>query len=397
MGKMRLEDVIAPLAPKEFIDRYLSREMLVVAATRRRFAHLLSWEELNGALNRIRVSGRRMRLYQDGKRLDPDLFLEEPEHEYGSQIKGAEFERLLAAGATLVLDKVDDLFLPIRELTEAFEEVFHVHTWVNLYAGWRTQNGFDLHFDGHDTMILQVHGRKHWKVYRPTRLHPFKDDVEAVERPAGAPVWEGVLEDGGVLYMPRGWWHVACPLDEPSLHLTIGLAHPTGAQMLEWFVTQLKALGEARMDVPHLKSPAEQSAWIAAMRENIVKLWSDDVVDRFMVFQDTLAVARPDVRLPINAARHIVLTPETRLRLASGRRLYFADAPGSEVSFIVQDKLWTCAAHLVPALARLSHLHGESIAELCAAVPSSAAHELKLLLSALAMRGVVSVEPGGAS
>jgi ribosomal protein L16 Arg81 hydroxylase len=390
---MRFSDVIAPVTVDEFIARHLGSEMLVIPGAPGRFAHLLPWEDLNDALNRIRVSGRRVRLHQDGKELDPDLYLAEPEHAYGSPIKGAEFERLLAAGATLVLGKVDELFQPIHALAEAFEKTFRIRTWVNLYAGWRTQNGLALHFDGHDTMILQVHGRKHWKIYRPTRLHPFKNDIEAAACPAGIPVWDGVLEDGGTLYIPRGWWHVACPLDEPSLHLTVGLAHPTGQDMLEWFVNQLKAIVEARMDVPHLKSSQEQHAWIAMMRDRIVDAWSDDVVARFMEFQDTLPLARPNVHLPGTAARHIVLAPETRLRLASGRRLSFDDTRGDDVSFLVQGKRWACAASLVPALARLNYLRGESIADLCAEVPSAAAPELKLLLSALAMRGVVSVEP----
>ena len=89
---------------------------------------------------------------------------------------------------------------------------------VNLYAGWRTQKGFNLHFDGHDTMILQVHGRKYWKVYRPTRLHPFADDIKMAYVLRTLRV-EGVLENGGMLYLPRGWC-VRPAADEPSLHLT---------------------------------------------------------------------------------------------------------------------------------------------------------------------------------
>jgi len=55
-----------------------------------------------------------------------------------------------------------------------------------MYAGWRTNNGFDLHFDDHDTMILQVFGRKRWQVFNPTRLHPFKKDAEEAVKPTEA-------------------------------------------------------------------------------------------------------------------------------------------------------------------------------------------------------------------
>lgn len=163
--------------------------------------------------------------------------------------------------------------------------------------------------------------------------------------------------------------------------------------MLEWFVSELKAFVETRMDVPHLNTPEVRHAWIAAVRDRILSAWTDDVLDRFMAGEDRLAIARPDVHLPDNAAGRIVLTPEARLRLAIGRKLQFADAGDETVTFLVADHRWTCAAELVPALARLNHLRGQSIAELCAAVREAVVPELKLFLGVLAMSAVLSVEP----
>jgi ribosomal protein L16 Arg81 hydroxylase len=393
---MRFKDVIAPLTTTEFVERYLGQRMLLVPSATGRFAHLLPWAELNAALNRIRITGSRMRLVKDGQMLPPALYLATSQNDHGSPLKSASFERLLADGATLILDAVDELFDPIRDLTESVEDIFRIRAKVNLYAGWRTQHGFDLHYDDHDTLILQVHGRKHWKVYEPTRLHPLnkEQDIETAHPPGGAPSWDGVLEDGGMLYMPRGWWHVACPLDEASLHLTVGLSHPTGVRMLTWFLNELKSTIEARMDVPHLQTAVEQQAWIAALRTHLLAAWDDTVLDRFMAFWDAKAVARPDVHLPGTAARNVTLTPETRLRLAQGRRLSFtvSDGDGS-ARFVIDGKPWVCATGLVPALGRLSHLRSCSIGELHAAVAPGLAPALALLLTAMVMGGAVSVQP----
>ena len=165
--------------------------------------------------------------------------------------------------------------------------------------------------------------------------------------------------------------------------------------MLAWFVNRLKATTETRMDVPHLKGPAEQRAWIAAMRERIVADWNDGVLDRFMSVWDSNAIARPDVHLPDTAAREIQLTPDTRLRLASGRRLTFTTAQRHDVnvSFRVNDKPWTCPAGFVPALGRLNHLYGESVRDLCAAVQAALVPALPLFLTALAIGGAICVEP----
>jgi ribosomal protein L16 Arg81 hydroxylase len=393
---MDLRDVLAPLEMEEFIERRLGCQMSLVRRAPGRFAHLLPWGALNQTLSQIRVTGDRLRLVQHGKALARKSYLDLADSNQGSPLKAAVFERCLADGATLVLNAVDELFPPIRELADEFEKIFRVRTQMNLYAGWRAQHGFDLHYDDHDTVILQVHGCKHWKVYEPTRMHPLaKDkDIESAPEPTTAPVWDGILEDGGMLYMPRGWWHVACPLDEPSLHLTVGLSHPTGTHLLAWLVNQLKATVEARMDVPHLKTADEQTAWLAALRAHLIDAWDSRMLDRFMTFWDGRAVARPDVHLPDTAARDVALTSDTRLRLAKGRRLSFssADASGT-VRFVVDGNPWTCAATLVPALERLHHIRYCAVREMRALIPSAAGPSLTLFLSAMVMGGLVSVQP----
>ncbi len=67
-------------------------------------------------------------------------------------------ERFLAGGATLSINKVDELFGEVQALAELVEELFRIQLGVYLYAGWRTDNGFDLHWDRHDTIILQISG-----------------------------------------------------------------------------------------------------------------------------------------------------------------------------------------------------------------------------------------------
>jgi hypothetical protein len=165
--------------------------------------------------------------------------------------------------------------------------------------------------------------------------------------------------------------------------------------MLAWLVHRLKATTETRMDVPHLKTPTEQRVWIDAMRARVLAEWNDDVLERFMRFWDEKAIARPNVHLPDTAARDMQLASDTRLRLASGRRLTFirAQGNGGNVSFLVNDKPWTCPAGFLPALERLNHLYGESVGNLSAAVQTAMVPALKLFLTALAMGGAISVEP----
>ena len=58
--------------------------------------------------------------------------------------KTEEFRARLADGATLIVDQVDELAARVGDLAADFEDVLRTLTSVNLYAGWRTQKGFDL-------------------------------------------------------------------------------------------------------------------------------------------------------------------------------------------------------------------------------------------------------------
>jgi ribosomal protein L16 Arg81 hydroxylase len=123
----------------------------------------------------------------------------------------------LTNGATLILNSCEEVSPPLRALCVHLQRLFHVGVIVNLYAGWRHDNGFDVHWDDQDTLILQVSGRKHWKVWEPTRLHPFKEDLVDTSpktKPETPPIWDAVLDcsvcrgDGGTLRIP--WTSRAC-------------------------------------------------------------------------------------------------------------------------------------------------------------------------------------------
>ena len=241
-----LAKLLEPLAEGEFLASVWGRDFCYVRGGAGKFAGLMPWARLNEILRRHRLDYPRLRLVRDGETLAASACLRYNAPRRGRQpiprLKPADLLAQLRRGATLVLDAVDELSAPAEELAAALEHQFRESVQINCYAGFRTTHGFDLHFDRHDVFILQVAGRKRWRVYGETRPHPVADDIEPAAKPAGPPLWEGVLEDGDVLYMPRGWWHVAEPLDEPTLHLTVGVHKRTGLDFMKWLTQRLRAL-----------------------------------------------------------------------------------------------------------------------------------------------------------
>lgn len=88
--------------------------------------------------------------------------------------------------------------------------------------------GFAPHFDDVDVYVLQVEGRKRWRVYAPLPGHalPRYSSRDFVDAEVGPCVLEAVLQPGDLLYLPRGTIHQAASLPEaPSLHLTLSADH----------------------------------------------------------------------------------------------------------------------------------------------------------------------------
>src|SRR5258708_3121010 len=142
------------------------------------------------------------------------------------------------------------------------------------------------HWDGHDVLILQVHGRKLWKVYPMTREHPIQGDPKD-EKPPEEPVWEGMLESGDLLYIPRGWWHVAVPVDEPTLHLTVGLHRPTGLDFVSWYAERLRSQAVVRENLPAIGTESDKAAHLERLREAWEQFWKPALRDEFCDYLDS--------------------------------------------------------------------------------------------------------------
>jgi ribosomal protein L16 Arg81 hydroxylase len=209
----------------------------------------------------------------------------------------------LQNGATLVVDAVDEIYEPLTTLATSLERELGEKIQVNLYAGWHTEPGFNIHWDGHDVIVLQLAGRKAWAIYGETRKHPLANDIVKDGAPPSEPIWQQTIADGDLLYIPRGFWHVAKPLDEPSLHLTIGIPNRTGIDLMTWFVDRLKGSEVMRKDLPRFKCRAERDAHLDEMFGLLRQELNAGLLDDFLADHDGKAVPRIRLNLPDVASK----------------------------------------------------------------------------------------------
>jgi ribosomal protein L16 Arg81 hydroxylase len=222
---------LAPVETSEFLADHWERQPLVVARDDpQRFRHILAPEDVQKLVCETRIRAPGFRLVKEGAQLPLAGYTEDIAWRPGSFSGTPVVERVaeeLARGATLVLQALH-LHWPAAALyCRGLEAALGCPVQANAYLTPATSRGFAVHHDTHDVFVLQVSGRKSWRVYEPVLELPLKQQRWSPRLgDPGPPTAAFTLEAGQTVYLPRGWPHEATTSEDESLHLTIGL-HPT--------------------------------------------------------------------------------------------------------------------------------------------------------------------------
>ncbi|MFJ8214484.1 JmjC domain-containing protein [Streptomyces sp. NPDC096033] len=301
-----LAGLLSPLAEPEFLRHRLGSEPVLIRGREGRFRGLFGWPQLNEALTAARTDASRIHLVRSADGV-PLASCAEPVPQLSPRGRPARLrpDRLyetLGAGATLVIDGIEELHAPLRTLATALEGTLGSLVQANVYANLGgAAPGFHTHWDDHDVFILQAEGAKHWDVHPPTDDHP----VGVLSTPAppadGAATWSGELTDGDVLYLPRGWWHTVKALEgRPSLHLTLGTRLPSAGDLLRRLLAHLaRHHGLVRQDLPRFATAEQAQDWYGRLREVLAEAVREPgLLERLAGQVDGGAPARPEFRLP---------------------------------------------------------------------------------------------------
>jgi len=330
-----LEDLLGGRSARAFLTEDVGKRSFVVETDDpSRFTHLMSLEILSELLESHRLSWPRLRLAKDGTALPEDALFDPHTSRLGwdiPKLNAAKLSHGMGDGGTLVFDSIDQAHPPIRALAAHLEQEVGEKIQVNLYAALSgKRHGFDVHWDPHDVLILQVEGEKTWEVRGPSMLHPTHEDRERNVEPSEEVVWAGSLRAGEVLYIPRGWWHQAWPTGEPTMHLTVSFPHRTWLDVLDWLRAQASAVEFFRRDVVAGPSWAEFSGQLMSLLEQ-------RDLSSFHLDHDAASAPRPNVqwtrgdlesgRLAWSGSRH------SRLVLSEGEDAFSVGALGEVWEF----------------------------------------------------------------
>ena len=177
-----------------------------------------------------------------------------------------------------------------------------------------------------------------------------------------------------MLYLPRGWWHMAYPLDEPSLHLSFGVEPPNGVDFLRWWMAKMLRHPEVRKNLPLESDAAARQDYLS----NLLKLMNmeGDRLGEFLGERNVDKRARPRVRLPAAPIeQQRPLTRATHIRLATSQSLFVEFGKTDRMArFFAGGTYWNFQPELIPVFQRLSGQTAISLQDLCADI-----HDQELL------------------
>jgi hypothetical protein len=182
---------------------------------------------------RRHLSDPQVRMCSEGRLLHPDRFLATHVSLHGQASRRVDMPslgRMLNEGGTLVFDTIDQFDPTLEVACRALGWWIGEAVRVNAYLAVGDTAAFDIHWDDHDVLCLQVAGSKSWEVRGPARRFPMRPDTEPNLDPPEEVLWSGTMNPGDVMHIPRGYWHAATRIgmgDGLSMHLTFSINRST--------------------------------------------------------------------------------------------------------------------------------------------------------------------------
>lgn len=191
---------------------------------------------------------------------------------------------LLVQGLDLHLDAARALLNRFRFLPDARLD--------DLMVSWASEGGgVGPHFDSYDVFLLQLNGRREWRIGRQKDLS-LKPNLPLKVLQHFVPEEVHVLAPGDMLYLPPRWAHDGIALDGDCMTCSIGFRAPQRGGLASELVQRM---ADAHEDAVLYRDPAQTSTEHPAAMPDGLLAFAQDGVRRLLTDQDSLACALGEV------------------------------------------------------------------------------------------------------
>jgi hypothetical protein len=327
------------------------------------------------------LAAHRLQCLVDGTFVHPQNYLTQATARRGNAVPMADMRRLgqlIEDGCTLVVDEMNTYDPTMEVASRALQWWSRELVQANMYLTTGSAAGFNIHWDDHDVIVVQLSGSKNWEVRGLARPAPMFRDAEPNPEPPDDVVWEGTMETGDVMHIPRGFWHRATRQERGqghSLHVTFGFTKRTGVDWLAWLVDMSRQDGLFRRDLERWAPPSVRGQQATALRDAATDLLSRYTVADFLAAREQERQAGRHITTrgvfgPVNA---LVCVTEFPPRISEDGNEAVVEAGQQEITF---------AGRALPALQLLLSGAPVAVCDVTAATGVDAAALADALLAA---------------
>jgi ribosomal protein L16 Arg81 hydroxylase len=348
-----------------------------------------SWTDIDQLLHVVDPSQPFTRLFHHG--IIPEREFTRESIELGHsrrRLDKAKFYGLMGKGATLVINWLENYSVAAKRLCVEVGRFAGAQTSGNAYMSFKGDGTFGKHWDTHDVFAIHLLGRKRWRIFAPTFPLPltYQTNDRSGQTCPAEPALEVTLEEGDILYLPRGWWHHAVPLDVGSFHLSVGSYPPTLYDYVLWTTANYLA---QRADTRRAFSPTDYREALATAVQQLPQVLFDSA---------SAAEFQRDAmgREPLNAELNVELFLDPKDRpIPSGAviRLTTCHSPTLERGEVLANgarlSLDRESQAVVTALRGSIALRYDALGALVPGVPAAVLHRVVL---DLARRDIVTIQ-----
>ncbi|OQR93116.1 nucleolar protein [Achlya hypogyna] len=158
--------------------------------------------------------------YKDGQRENY-----EPEDPTNTLATSKQVEKQLKAGYSVQFYQPQRYNDELCAVNAALEQTFGCLAGASAYLTPPNAQALAPHHDDVDVFVFQTQGSKNWKLYAPLVPLAGEHSGDFTQEMIGEPTMELTLNEGDLLYFPRGIIHQACTSNAFSTHVTISVYH----------------------------------------------------------------------------------------------------------------------------------------------------------------------------
>lgn len=269
-----LAELVAPLTEDEFMTLLRKRKLtLLRGAGANRYSSLLDWKALLEMIERGEHSKNlaEFQLVKDSLLVPPDRWLKSNPSGAGNIVDMPRFLAYMNGGFSLAATRIDAFAPHLNLLCESIRATVREQIKMGVIVTTGKGGAFTLHYDPEDLIILQVEGRKRWKIFGPPVANPVVGIKHTPVPPEDTLVFDEILEPGDFLFLPAGNWHRCENESARSLHLGIFFQPPNGLDVLNTLASQFHADEQFRMPLTRLDDPSNHSAIEADIKNRFIE------------------------------------------------------------------------------------------------------------------------------